>query len=57
MKNDQKIVDKVKELEYNIGTWLRELEIIGNQCAYTDRCLEDVITTAEELGKLYNENK
>lgn len=55
MKNDIKIKSLVEELNRQTSNWLNEVKSLGNQCAYTDRMLEDITKTANIIKKLHEE--
>ena len=53
MKNDKKIIEMMKVLETKVKDWNLLVKQMGNQDAYSDRCLEEVLGTAKEVQKLY----
>lgn len=55
MKNDKKIVEMMKVLETKVKDWNLLVKQMGNQDAYSDRCLEEVLGTAKEVQKLYED--
>lgn len=55
MKNDKKILEAVKEI-YNLAAYFIDFVEEANPCAHTDRMLEKIISTAEEVKKLQSEN-
>ncbi len=55
MKNDTAITAKAKVLEEKVRGF-NEYVASLNPCAYSDRMLEDVISTAKEQETLYNSN-
>lgn len=55
MKNDKKIVEMMKVLETRVKDWNLMVKQMGNQDAYSDRCLEAVLFTAKEVQKLFEE--
>lgn len=46
--------NKVLKLKRLTDTWISNVAIYGNQCASTDRIVEDIIKTAKELEVEYN---
>ena len=43
----------VKNVEVECQKWLTEVSNLGNQCAYTDRIIENIIARAKELEAKY----
>lgn len=56
MKNDEKILEMVKDLRADCMIFIDSVKAYGNQCAYTDRMLEKILETSGELEKLYSGN-
>ena len=57
MKNDEKIKAVMAELETSVHAWNQNVELLGNQCASTDRTIERVIELGKKLDYLYNEEE
>ena len=57
MNLDDKIYNKVEELESVCFKWIDDVDSLGNQCAYTDRGIETIIDIAKELESLYRNGK
>lgn len=57
MKNDEKIKAVMEELETNVHAWNKNVELLGNQCASTDRTIEKTIELGKKLDSLYNEKE
>ena len=45
--------DYVKELTSKCNLFLEQVEGIGNECAYTDSLLEDILMSAARLNEDY----
>lgn len=43
----------VKNVADECQNWLTEVSNLGNQCAYTDRIIENIIARAKELEAKY----
>ena len=54
MKNDEKILDLVRDLMSDCISFVETVKSYGNQCAQTDRMLEEILKTAGEIKKLYD---
>ena len=52
---DKKINDLMSKLSEQANAWCEYVKSIGNQCAYTDRMLEEVIATAKAIETAYEE--
>ena len=52
---DKKINDLMNKLNEQTNAWCEYVKSIGNQCAHTDRMLEEVIATAKAIETLYEE--
>ena len=50
---DKKIKKLVEEIGHDVGQFLQAEEMLGNQCAWTDRMVEKIIEDAEKLKKTY----
>jgi bacterioferritin-associated ferredoxin len=50
---DRKIKKLVEEIGHDVGQFLQAVGALGNQCAWTDRMVEQIINDAEELKKTY----
>lgn len=48
---DKKINDLMNKLSEQTNAWCEYVKSIGNQCAYTDRMLEEVVATAKAIEK------
>ena len=46
--------NKMLELNRLTSVWLSNVELYGNECASTDRIIEDMIKTAKELEIEYD---
>lgn len=46
----------VEELKQQVDTYLHQVNFIGNECAYTDRLLEQIITKAKQIEQVYHNN-
>ena len=46
--------NKILELNRLAVAWLSNVELYGNECASTDRIIEDMIKTAKELEIEYD---
>lgn len=62
MKNDKQIEDVMRTIYHCVEEWIGivggDLEVVkGNQDAYTDRIIEDVLDLFPQLKKLYEENE
>ena len=55
MKNDKKIAIEMKRLSSFIKEFNEFVGTFGNQCAYTDRMVEQIIEISKEIEKLYKE--
>jgi len=55
MKNDKKIMKVVKKIKLNSELYV-DYVTIANPNSYTDRVIEEIITDAKELEKLYRNN-
>lgn len=55
MKNDKKVLRKVKELNLFVNGWLTAVQGIGNQNASTDRILERILETTDKIKELYKD--
>lgn len=56
MKNDKKIERLVNEIQAVTGTWLQQVRMMGNQNAWTDRGIEEIISLNKKLQELYIQN-
>lgn len=52
---DKLVKQQITILENKVKDWKTAVKNIGNQCAYTDRMVEEIIKAAKELEKAYNE--
>lgn len=52
MKNYKKMV---KLLYKECEIFLEQVEALGNECAWTDRMLENILETADKIKKDYEE--
>lgn len=50
MKN----LNLIKKINNLTMEYIQEVKSLGNECAYTDRIVEDIIEQAKELEKNYN---
>ena len=50
---DAKVKKLVKQVLKDCEAFLEEVGILGNQCAYTDRMIEQIIEDSTELKKTY----
>lgn len=57
MINDKKIEKLVSDIRKESDEFLTMIKSIGNQCAYTDRMIERIISLSDELKKAYDTNK
>lgn len=55
MKNDKKILELIRTLRAKAEGFVDEVEALGNQCAYTDRIVEEIIQVGEELKEAYSQ--
>lgn len=55
MANDKKIKKIVEELNKDTQEYLDYITDL-NECAFTDRKIENIIKKAKELDKYYNDN-
>jgi len=55
MKNDKKILELVRTLRAKAEGFVDEVEALGNQCAYTDRIVEEIIQVGEQLKEAYSQ--
>lgn len=55
MKNDKKILEFVRTLRAKAEGFVDEVEALGNQCAYTDRIVEEIIQVGEQLKEAYSQ--
>lgn len=46
----------VEELKNKCDVFLQQVDFIGNECAYTDRLLEDIFTSIARLKDLYDKS-
>lgn len=56
MKNDKKIAREMKRLSSFTKEFNEFVDTFGNQCAYTDRMVEQIIEISKEIEKLYQDN-
>ena len=56
MKNDKKIAREMKRLSSFTKEFNEFVDTFGNQCAYTDRMVEQIIEVSKEIEKLYQDN-
>ena len=52
MKNDSQIKEKVKQIHQKSGNYLDFVNTM-NECAFTDRMIEEIIDDAKELEQLH----
>lgn len=45
---------KIKDLNYLVSHYLDYVNSYGNECAYTDRIVEEIIKTSKKIEKEYN---
>lgn len=45
--------NKIKELRNKCDEFLQQVNSLGNECAWTDRKLEDILDCAEKLKEEY----
>ena len=55
MKHDEKILELVKNLKGDCTLFIDTVKSYGNQCASTDRVLEGLLETADQIKTLFNE--
>lgn len=55
MKNDKKILDLIKDIKSSADFYVSCVKAY-NPCAHTDRVIEKILKSAEELRKLYDSN-
>lgn len=48
--------NKIKELRNKCDEFLQQVNSIGNECAWTDRKLEDILDYASKIEKDYEED-
>lgn len=56
MKNDKKIAREMKRPSSFTKEFNEFVDTVGNQCAYTDRMVEQIIEISKEIAKLYQDN-
>lgn len=56
MINDKKIAKEMKRLSYFTKQFNEFVDLVGGQCAYTDRIIEKIIEISKEIAKLYQDN-
>ena len=56
MSKDAKIEEAVTRVRNAADAFLRYIECMGNQCAYTDRMVEEIIENGKNLENVYNNN-
>ena len=56
MKNDKTIEKEIKRLSSFTKEFNEFVDTFGNQCAYTDRMVEQIIEISKEIEKLYQDN-
>jgi len=54
MTKDERLMQAVKRIKEQSEIWIDQVNSIGNQCAYTDRGLENILDLSKELDKIYN---
>lgn len=52
---DKKVLELVKQVKESCYNFLKAVELMGNQCASTDRMVEKIIEDSKELEKVYND--
>lgn len=52
MDNDEKLRELIASIHTKTKEFIDYVNQIGNQCAYTDRLIEDVIQQSKELESL-----
>lgn len=55
MKNDNRIEELVQTIHDNAKDFVEYVSDL-NQCAYTDSMIENIISAAKELERLYYDN-
>ena len=48
--------NKIKELRNKCDEFLQQVDSLGNECAWTDRKLEDILEFAEKLKREYDKD-
>ena len=56
MVHDEKIAEKVHELDEAVHDWMEYVECIGSQCSYSDRLLEKILEVSTSLQSWYDGN-
>jgi len=56
MVHDEKIADKVYELDEAVHKWIEYVEGAGSQCSYSDRLLEKILEVSTSLQSWYDGN-
>ena len=46
--------NNIKNLRDKCETFLQQVEFVGNECSYTDRLLEEIISESETLKRKYS---
>lgn len=54
MKKDKEVKELIEQLNLKSSGFLEWVAELGNQCAFTDRFVEEIISTAQKLEKVYN---
>lgn len=50
---DKKVLKLVKDLQQQCATFVSTVTGLGNQCAWTDRMVEEIVSTATQLETVY----
>jgi len=53
--NDKQLMEQFQQLKRTIEDWEAQVISLGNQCAYTDRMMEEIFTEAKKLEQIYND--
>lgn len=53
----ESMLNEVKKINRETKEFLNYLETYGNECAYTDRMIENIIQYSHELEKKYHQNE
>lgn len=54
MSKDEQLKEQVMLIKVLASTWLNTVKEYGNQCAYTDRGIEEIIAAGAKLEEIYN---
>ena len=53
-KSDKEMDAAIKDLDAKCRAFFDMVDLCGNQCAWTDRQVEDIIGQAKKLESIYN---